>query len=116
MALIPLSTSRVMPVLSEAAQPTTHSSRQGQLTVTESPGPTEATDQITWLAGNAVAVAVPCRTLAAINISPLLDKQSIQAGSLDQFQSSEDTCRSASDYDDVVFFYHSIFGSILIVL
>jgi hypothetical protein len=83
-------------------QSTTHIRGQGQLTITEGPGPTKATDQIAGVTGNTPAVPITRRALTAINIPPFLNEQNIQVSSLNQFQGSKDTRRAPTDDDNIV--------------
>jgi hypothetical protein len=85
------------------SQSATHAGRQGQLAVTKSPGPTEATDQIAGVTGNTTAVPVTRRALAAINIPPFLNEQNFQIRGFNQLQGSKDACRTTTNNDNVVF-------------
>jgi hypothetical protein len=87
-------------------QSATDISGQGQFTIAESPSPSKSTDEITGVTGYATTIPVARRTLATVNVAPLLNEQDIQARGLDQLQGSKDTGRATPNDDNVVFYRH----------
>jgi hypothetical protein len=58
-----------------------------------------------WGAEGTASTSILNRTNASINLSPLVQEQNVEAG-IRQFQASEDTRGTGTDYGDIIIFGH----------